>query len=192
MYYIYAYIDPRSNLPFYIGKGKGDRKFDHLNQKYAKKENREKSRIIQEIIDTGLRPIITELENNILDEEIAYNREDFYILQYGRKGYEPFGILTNKTINGKHPPVPVWDEKRKQKHREFNKKYWTPEARLKHSINNVGNGIVNVRDKQGQLHRISKVCYDSMDKTLPISEWEYVFVASNEAKRRKQLLDYMP
>lgn len=192
MYYIYAYYDPRSNMPFYIGKGKDDRKYDHLNQKYAKKENREKSRIIQEILDAGLSPIIIEIENGILDETLAYNREDFYILQYGRKGYEPHGILTNKTINGKHPPTPVWDENRKQKHREFNKQYWTAEARLQHSIDNVGNGIVNVRDKYGCLHRIPKEYYNNMDKTLPESEWEYVFVASKEAKRRKELLNYMP
>lgn len=185
MYYIYAYIDPRSNLPFYIGKGKDDRKYDHLNQKYSKKENREKSRVIQEIINQGLTPIINELESNIVSEDLAYNREDYYILKYGRKGYEPYGILTNKTINGKRPPTPVWTEERKQQHKEFNKKYWTPNNRLQHSLNNAGNGIVNVRDKTGKVTRISKEYYQKMEKPSDITEWEYVSVSSNEAKRRK-------
>ena len=30
--YVYVYIDPRNNEPFYIGKGKGNRLFSHLNE----------------------------------------------------------------------------------------------------------------------------------------------------------------
>ena len=37
---------------------------------------------------------------------MAYNREDYYILLYGRKGIEPHGILTNKILGG-GPKKPV-------------------------------------------------------------------------------------
>jgi hypothetical protein len=95
---LYAYIDPRTILPFYIGKGKNDRKFNHLNESPSKKENKEKFQLIQELQLLGMLPIIIELESDIDNELLAYNREDYYILKYGRKGIEPNGILTNKTI----------------------------------------------------------------------------------------------
>ena len=33
-YYVYHLIDPKTNLPFYVGKGRGDRMFHH--EKYVK------------------------------------------------------------------------------------------------------------------------------------------------------------
>lgn len=190
MYYIYAYIDPRNNLPFYIGKGKGERKFDHLSENTSKKENKEKFKIIQELLSLGLAPIITELESNISNELLAYNREDFYILSYGRKGIEPNGILTNRTIGGKHPPVPVWDSNRKQQHSEWNKNYWTEERKFLHKTGkgNGGVGTVSVTDINGNNKRISKADFDNMDRSIPIDKWVYVSVSSNEAKRRRDTL----
>ena len=32
-HYVYVYIDPRNNKPFYIGEGQGNRAFDHLEDK---------------------------------------------------------------------------------------------------------------------------------------------------------------
>jgi hypothetical protein len=202
MYYIYAYIDPRNNQPFYIGKGKGERKFDHLNENSSKKENREKYKIIHELKNCNLSPIIKELETDIENESIAYNREDYFILLYGRKGIESYGILTNKTLGGKHPPKPVWTEEKKKQHSEWNKSYWTTEQKKEHrkkllpsivteeireiiSLHSIG--TVAVTDIFGNSKRISKSEYDDIDKTGKINTWKYVSVSSKESKRRKQL-----
>lgn len=193
MYYIYEYIDPRTNLPFYIGKGKKNRKFNHIkNEKESKHENADKFNIIQEIISTGLYPIVREIESNIQDEKEAYKREDFYILKYGRRGIDANGILTNKTLHG-HPPTPVWDDQRKNKHSEWNAKYWTEERKAAHQEiakqNAVKGGLaskgtVAVVDRTGNTKRIPKDVYLSIDKNLPIDEQEYVSTASKEGKKR--------
>lgn len=200
MYYIYVYIDPRNKLPFYVGKGKGNRKNHHVFEVSSKKENKEKYEIIQEIISTGAFPIIEELESNIENELMAYNREDYFILKYGRKGIDPGGILTNKTIGGKHPPVPVWTEEKRKRHSDWNKAYWTEERRKEHrekylkpptdsvraqiSLHSINS--VSVTDKFGNSKRILKSDYDRMDRSGPVNTWEYVSVSSKESKRRRQ------
>lgn len=182
MFYIYAYIDPTSNAPFYVGKGTGSRKFDHLNETSSRKENREKWQIIEKLLHAGTPPVIVELESNIENESLAFDREDYYILQYGRIGIDPGGILVNKTIGGKQPPKPIWDEKKKKQHSEWNKSYWTKERRTQHRH---GAGAISVTDKYGNSCRLAKSIYDALDKSVPIEFWDYVPVASKESKRRK-------
>jgi len=196
MYYIYEYIDPRIGLPFYIGKGKGTRKYAHINSMAAKKENPDKTKVIDEIQAEGLQPIIRELESGIMIEAEAYIREDYYILKYGRKGFEENGILTNKTIHG-HPPTPVWDDARKKKHSEFNKEYWTAERRASHNSQKgcdlavlASRDTVPVVDLNGRSKRIPKENYLAIDKTTPIEEREFVSTASKEGKRR--LAEHLP
>ena len=185
MYYIYAYIDPTTDLPFYIGKGKGNRRNHHLNDASSKKENKEKWEIICSLKSIGALPIIKILEDHIDSEALAWNREDYYILKWGRKNFEPNGILTNKTIGGRQPPKPVWTDIKKKQHSDWNKSYWTQERRdlhpRDHSINTV-----SVTDKFGNSKRISKSVYNNIDKLGPINTWEYVSVSSKESKRRKQ------
>lgn len=65
--YVYVYIDPRNGEPFYIGKGKRDRLFSHLNdlsetQKVAR---------IAEIRDSGKEPQIDILRYGLSDSEAA-------------------------------------------------------------------------------------------------------------------------
>ena len=69
-YYVYIYIDPRTDEIFYVGKGKGNRCFSHLSEQ---KES-EKNKRIQEIIDEKKAPIIEMLIHGV-SEDVALKVE---------------------------------------------------------------------------------------------------------------------
>lgn len=202
MFYIYAYINPITNTPFYIGKGSGSRLYHHLNEASSKKENKEKWQIINDLKTAGYSPLIVVLEDGIDNELMAFNREDFFILKYGRKGIDTNGILTNKTIGGKQPPRPVWDNAKKKAHSEWNKSYWTDARKQEHrekflkpitddirkKISKHSIGSVAVTDQFGNSKRISKEEFAAIDKSGEIQTWKYVSVSSKESKRRKQTI----
>ena len=64
-YYVYLYIDPRDGEPFYIGKGKGNRAFGHLNDT----SETEKVRFITELSELGLTPRIELLKYGLTEKE---------------------------------------------------------------------------------------------------------------------------
>jgi len=102
MFYVYLYIDPRTNLPFYVGKGTKDRKFYHLEETIESTINKRKFYRIQSLRKIGLEPIIEEVKIFDLEED-AYQFEEKLINQYGRKGYDPNGILLNISKNSNPP-----------------------------------------------------------------------------------------
>jgi hypothetical protein len=102
MFYVYALIDPRNNMPFYIGKGKGRRAKTHLWE-IPETRNVFKENKINSIRAAGLEPKIEYLAEDIIDEKLAYKMEEDLILRFGRKGYETYGILTNILLDSRPP-----------------------------------------------------------------------------------------
>lgn len=54
-YYVYSLIDPRDNKIFYVGKGKGNRVFYHINEAISKPIETEKLEIIRSIKSDNLK-----------------------------------------------------------------------------------------------------------------------------------------
>ena len=106
MYYIYALMDIRTNLPFYIGKGKksNSRHLDHFKESIDKNSNRHKFFKINYLQKLGLGIPVIILVDNIKDEIDAYELEISYILKYGRENIDAGGILVNILLNSRIPP----------------------------------------------------------------------------------------
>jgi len=88
-YYVYVYVDPRSDEVFYVGKGRANRAFSHLQDT----AEHDKARRIRQIQKAGLEPKIEILTHGLASEKAAYQIEAAVIDLLGA------GRLTN-TVRG--------------------------------------------------------------------------------------------
>lgn len=72
--YVYALRDPRSSVVFYVGKGVGNRCFDHVDEARASERRTEKLETIRSLLDCGIGPKI-EIVRHGLDEDTAHHVE---------------------------------------------------------------------------------------------------------------------
>ena len=110
-YYVYIYSHPTSNEVFYVGKGKGNRVFHHLNDK----SDSAKFKMIEDLRKEGLEPKIEILIHGI-DEETALRveaavidligRENLTNLQKGHKSAK-YGRLNIRQIVSLYERTPV-------------------------------------------------------------------------------------
>jgi hypothetical protein len=94
--YVYTLVDPRNNLPFYVGKGSGERcNFHVVEAKYYVKRKSLKLNKIRKLLQLGMEPIVVKIEENVSDEQ-ALDLECLLISEM-----RDFGIpLTNMTDGG--------------------------------------------------------------------------------------------
>jgi len=70
-FYVYLYIDPRNDQPFYVGKGQGSRAVSHLSVVDPSR----KALILRQLREAGLSPRIDILAHGLPDEETAFRIE---------------------------------------------------------------------------------------------------------------------
>lgn len=103
-YYVYSLTDPRNNKIFYIGKGCGNRVFQHCEAALQENEESLKLNLIREIIYSG-----AEVEHYILrhklTEEEAFQIESVLIDFLTFPKFNTEQVLTN-IVSGHH----LWDE----------------------------------------------------------------------------------
>lgn len=106
VYYVYVLTDPRTNQPFYVGKGTGYRISQHMS--YAKQTKNGQYvytdpvyEQIRELTNQGLQPKAEKVLFNATEHD-ALMLEKKLIGQYGRI-VDGSGILTNRHPGGAHP-----------------------------------------------------------------------------------------
>lgn len=134
-FYVYLLIDPRDELPFYVGKGSGDRARRHLTGRDGR--NKGKVERIREIRLAGYEPTVKIWSDELLEAD-AYDLEEQLIELYGRRSRG--GILTN--IGSRRRPPSRKGEKLSALQKKNIRDNYSDERRRKISIALTGKSSI--------------------------------------------------
>jgi len=109
-YYVYLLIDPTTSQPFYVGKGKGRRMYDHFRLRNRLSNMLLRNKILK--IERSGENIIYEKYIEDVDEPTAFDNEVTLIQKWGRK-VDGSGILCNVSSGGEGNSS-SWTEERKR------------------------------------------------------------------------------
>lgn len=124
-YYVYALVDPRDKRIFYVGKGTGDRVFQHAEDSLNENDESLKLSTIREIHKAEKEVEYYILRHNLSDKE-AYLVESTLIDLLTYNAFNRENLLTN-VVKGHHQ----WNEGIKQK---MKLTYYTIVRRLSQSL----------------------------------------------------------
>lgn len=199
MYYVYCYIDPDTNLPIYVGKGKTDRAYVHIKHAKRERKNKNTTRFLNKL-ETMLRedkhPHIIFIAQNIVDENVAYDIEEAFIKQYGRIGYEDGGILLNICENSRPPNhkgktyeeiygVNAEEQKTKRQRLQIEAGGWfrgrnhTEEMKARHSERFSGQGNPRYGARVRGTETALKISQANKGKKYPQRSYDVVLIDTN-------------
>jgi len=186
-FYTYVYLDPRKSgkyvygdyifdyEPFYVGKGHANQYTSHLRE--AEKHlvpkkfmNKHKFYKIKNILDSGLKPTIIKIKDN-LNENEAFELEMWSIWTIGRSDLE-LGPLTNHTDGGEGS--------------SGHKGYWTGKNRSKETRQKLSNYRIGKSPWNKGLSNIySEITLNKMSESKLNMSNETRQKMSISAKKRK-------
>lgn len=99
-FYVYLIIDPRDSQPFYVGKGKNRRMYQHKLDSFNSNQNFNNpiQNRIREILSEGYELIYEKVVIGV-GEIVAFNKEREWISKIGRAS-DGTGTLLNQTAGG--------------------------------------------------------------------------------------------
>lgn len=97
VFYVYVYYCPTTDIPFYVGKGSGDRLHYHVHNRRTH-SNKQLGIIISEIVNGG-QQVRIEVPFTTTIEQEAYNHERYLVSKYGRLDLTT-GTLANRSGGG--------------------------------------------------------------------------------------------
>jgi hypothetical protein len=100
VYYVYYLVNPITDVPFYVGKGKNRRCYQHLTDKMQYSRNKRLTGHIRNLRDAGIEPKIIKIKEDMKEED-AFLLEEVEILKYGRIGFDDDGVLLNFFISNR-------------------------------------------------------------------------------------------
>ena len=95
-FYVYVYYHPKTNKPFYVGKGKNFRLNSHWSRRFNH-ANKLLRNVLLKIDKLGLLPIIKKVKENLSNFD-SFFEEHMLIKKYGRIGLDEGGILCNRSF----------------------------------------------------------------------------------------------
>jgi len=165
-YYVYILKNPETHKPFYVGKGKNRRAYNHFRGN--DKTNQLKQKYIKELKTKGLEPLVEFFKTNISEIE-AFEIEKELIKKYGRI-HNNSGILTNILSGGQglgdenNPNFNnKWTDKQKKVAR--NKQLNSPTFKGKHHTDKHKKYISSIQTKH---------CFWQIFSNLSVKKWESI------------------
>lgn len=177
-YYVYQYINPLTKQPYYIGKGKDNRCYIHLNLKST--FNKRFNGYNKKLISQGIQPIIIKIKENMTEKD-AYNLEEKLIKKYGRKGIDDNGILLNILQESKAP------NRQGKKHKQ---KSIIKMRRQRQNINAHFYGKKHTNETKEKIRQYNLGRHHKKESKNKLSKEWLIITPSNENIHIKNLNDY--
>lgn len=180
-YYVYRLIDPRNGQTFYVGKGKGNRIFEHVKGALKNPEETDKCEIIREILRESL-DVIHVIQRWNLTEKEAFQVESALIDAYPglsneQQGHDHDYGVVNAEVLQKSLGAEVYVEPDDFKYIIIKVNNWSMEQQFE---NNVEDARYEATRKWWKLninrtqdyHYVFSVSYGIVKAVYEIEGWE--------------------